>query len=64
MRKLYIAVLSLFCCLAMSTTVSADILAGPEDWLEPEGGRLYILIGILVLVAGAILFKLLRNRKK
>ena len=64
MKKLYLAVLSVLCCFALATTAFADVIAGPEAWFSPRGGRLYILIAVIVLAVGLLIYKLLRNRKQ
>ena len=64
MKKLDLAVLSVLCCFALATTAFADVIAGPAAWFSPRGGRLYILIAVVVVALGLLLYKLLRNRNK
>ncbi len=61
MKKLYLALLSLLCWAVLATPVSADVLSPVSIVANAVE---FLIIPILILLAGFVLYKLLRNRKK
>ena len=64
MKKLFLVLFALLCSAALTMPVFADIALSPLEELYFSDSMPYILLGIGVLTAGAVLFFLLRNRRK
>ena len=63
MKKLIALLAVLLCAAALATPVYADI-ASPAERVIEDHGWIYALIGAVVLIAGIVLFLLLRKKKK
>jgi hypothetical protein len=65
MKKLYSVVLFALTALLLSTGALADIAPLPRPEPEPSKSPvLFIVIVVVVIAAAAILFKVLRSKKK
>lgn len=64
MRKCFFSLMSLLLCCALSMPVYADAIAPSAMLFDFDDGLGYFVLGILVLVVGFILYRLLRKKNK